>query len=412
MPDEQTPDQSPGGNSVRSSPHRPNSSYRRPIPRGADLTHTEEHPLASCPDCGSLLSQLKTILRYVEDVLPLAEWHKVLKRVTKQLITTGYCSGCRERKTAMPISAHAVTLGKNIRPLISFQTAILRLSYQQIRDFFMGILHFSLSDGEISNLLAREATVLLPLYAQIKTAIGLQRGSHYDETSWPVQGNTRGNYAWVMTGTETPEAVFLLGRTRGKENAEELKGTTHPDRTGITDDYPAYQNLFSSHQLCWAHPHRKIRDLAESTALTREKHRYCQKAFHSFAALYRQVREVVAQPFVLAERLAQKRILLQRFMRCTQPHSLDPLKLRKVKQRLRERKAQYFTCLTHQGVPTDNNKAERSLRHLVLKRKSSFGSRSQKGADVMGVLYSVLLSWWWKSKEIFFQNYACALDSS
>lgn len=42
----------------------------------------------------------------------------------------------------------------------------------------------------------------------------------------------------------------------------------------------------------------------------------------------------------------------------------------------------HSTCLTKLGIPTaDNNKAERGLRHILLKR--SYSSKSQKGADYM-----------------------------
>jgi len=40
----------------------------------------------------------------------------------------------------------------------------------------------------------------------------------------------------------------------------------------------------------------------------------------------------------------------------------------------------------------DNNKAERKIRKVVLKRKKSFGSRSQKGADTLSILYSVIFT--------------------
>jgi hypothetical protein len=51
-----------------------------------------------------------------------------------------------------------------------------------------------------------------------------------------------------------------------------------------------------------------------------------------------------------------------------------------------------FICLEEKGIPMDNNKAKRALRLLVLKRKSSYGSKIQTGADKMSILYSVLLS--------------------
>ena len=87
-----------------------------------------------------------------------------------------------------------------------------------------------------------------------------QTGTHYDETGWKVQKEEQGKFAWVATGTENFDTVFSLGRSRGKGNIEDIgKG-----KIGISDDYGAYKNSFAEHQLCWAHPQRKLRDMAES----------------------------------------------------------------------------------------------------------------------------------------------------
>ena len=88
----------------------------------------------------------------------------------------------------------------------------------------------------------------------------------------------------------------------------------------------------------------------------------------------------------------------------------DIADFKKFKQTLFKNKHQYFTCLLFKDIPTTNNKAERSLRHLVLKRNSSFGSKTQKGAGAMSVLYSVLLSLWWKKPHNFFDEYSKLLS--
>jgi hypothetical protein len=59
-----------------------------------------------------------------------------------------------------------------------------------------------------------------------------------------------------------------------------------------------------------------------------------------------------------------------------------------------------------EGIPMDNNKAERGLRPLVIKRKISFGSKTGKGAENLGILFSVLMSLWWKQPPNFFSAYA------
>jgi hypothetical protein len=108
---------------------------------------------------------------------------------------------------------------------------------------------------------------------------------------------------------------------------------------------------------------------------------------------------------VLSERLQRGKI--------AKPHPKDPEKLATIKATLTERCDRYFVCLVVPGIPLDNNKAERALRKIVLKRKKSFGSKTQKGADVLSVLYSVVFSIFWNyPKEEFFEKYMEAVGGS
>jgi len=389
---------------------RPASSYRRPVPPADTLTDTEEHALTCCADCGTALQDLKTVVRYEEDVLPLAEWWKTLKRVIKRFITTGYCPQCKERKTAAPIAPQTVSLGGNLKQFITFSTVVLRLGYQPIKDFLLGAIHLSVSDGEITETLAGQAAALNPEFHRIKDSIDSQPASHYDETSWPVQAAEQGNHAWIRTGTDSPEALFLLGRSRGKGNIDDLRGEEGRRQPGLTDAYAAYDHAFDEHALCWSHPHRTFRDIAAAECLSEEKHQHCQEAFQAFDALYADVRAIKARPFVLAERLREKDRIAVRFDEIIMPHPLDPKKLATHKETLCGNRECYFVCITNPHIPADNNKAERGLRHLVVKRRISCGSRTQRGADMMSVLYTVLLSLWWKSKPAFFQDYARLLS--
>jgi transposase len=286
----------------------------------------------------------------------------------------------------------------------------MRLSYAQVEDFLSGLARFELSDGELTRILGEQATTLTPAYERLKQCVNAQPGGHYDETSWKVQNEEQGSFAWVKTGTDTPDTVFRIGQSRGKGNAEELRG---PDeQIGITDDYGAYRHTFKRHQLCWAHPARKLRDLAQADFLTPDQHTHCQSAYQAFAALYADVRHLCATPFDLKKRLKKRDALMERFDAVVAPHPHDPQKLATIKESLRKRKRHYFTCTTSPGIPPDNNKAERSLRHLVLKRKNSYGSKTQAGADTMSVLYSVMLSLWWRSKTAFFEEFSRLLTPS
>ena len=93
------------------------------------------------------------------------------------------------------------------------------------------------------------------------------------------------------------------------------------------------------------------------------------------------------------------------FAAIAESHSLDPTPLSKIKEALRRNKEKYFTFLKYKGIPIDNNKAERALRHLVIKRRTSFGSRTQRGAEATSILASVILSLKWNDPDNWFKKY-------
>ena len=70
----------------------------------------------------------------------------------------------------------------------------------------------------------------------------------------------------------------------------------------------------------------------------------------------------------------------------------------------------FFACVREEGVSPDNNKAERKLRGLVLKRKNSFGTKTEKGDRILEINYSVLMSAWWQDRDNFFSNFNIILQ--
>ncbi|MBI3442164.1 MAG: transposase [Candidatus Sungbacteria bacterium] len=378
-------------------------AYHRTISAPQEITREETHTIDACPDCHTPLTKIKTVVFYEEDIR-LPEKPDSFKTVIKHSVEKGYRTTCAKWRPALPLPPTPVVISSRVRAFVSYASIILRLSYDQIQHILSDLYAFSISQGEITNILEKEATKPIPAFEELKTTVRVQAGVHYDQTGWKVQREDQGNHAWVMTGTKTPDAVFLMGRSRGKGNAEELMGE-NLSHIGIGDDYGAYRNLFACHQLCWAHPPRKLRDLTQSDTLDQKVREQCQETYAQFSALYRNLRVILEMPFDLAQRIKVRDELIGRFQTIAIPHLSDPQKLKSIKESLSKNIASYFTRLTHEGIPADNNKAERALRHLVLKRKISFGSRTQKGADPLSVLCSVLLSLWWRKPQNFFGEY-------
>ncbi len=219
---------------------RTNESYRRTIP--VEITKEKRYSLKFCPCCKNKLTKTKETIRYLEDI------PEIRKISEKQYITSGYCAHCKKRFSAIPIPKQNVYLGENIKQFICHSNVIQRNSFSQTKDILETLFKIKISEGEISNILEEQAKKLMPIYHQISEIIRKEEKAHFDETTYPVQSGNYGNYAWIMASAENQNSVFRLGQTRGMGNANKLKGDK--DIIGITDDYPAYKNIFSHHQLC------------------------------------------------------------------------------------------------------------------------------------------------------------------
>ena len=365
-------------------------SYIRPLP--THTTETKSHPVIECVHCHGTLKH-KQIKVFFEEDIPLP----IQKSVIRHEVEVGYCNFCKRQSSGMKIPSKKSILGQNIKKYVCILSIANRLSHSQIQEHLNDVFDVSVSIGEIGNILETEATFLRPEYEYLKTKVTSGIATHYDETGWKVQKEIDGKYGWVATSAQNFDTVFLLGKNRGKGNIEDI-GVAH---LGITDDYGAYKNAFAEHQLCWAHPQRKLRDLVASNEIQEDKREYCKTTYEQFSDLYQNIRQKIGSEISPYLKTRFQNI----FNQISESHSLDPTPLQRIKKSLRKNTKQYFTFLKYPTIPIDNNKAERALRHLVIKRKISFGSKTQKGAETTSILASVILSLKWNNPQNWFKSY-------
>lgn len=364
-------------------------SYQRPVPKEDEVTETKYHQLHQC-SCGEEVTAKKVATYYEEDILIPAK-----KIVRKHTVEKGYCTHCKKWNTAIPLPAHKVTLGPNIQKYTCYLSTLCRLSFTQIQELLRDTYRIHVSQGEISKILNREAVKLRPEYERLKVKIQEEPGIHLDETGWKLLLYGENAYAWVMSGAESKESVFLVGESRGGGNVEKLIGANHGGFV-VTDDYNAYKKL-PNHQLCFAHLIRKWRDLAESKELAEEQNAHCKMEYRKLCVLYDDLKN--------DRRIERYDELVEKFTELSVIAPLDPKKLATYKTTLRKNIPEYLTCLSDERIPLTNNQAERSLRHLVLKRKISFGSLTKRTADNLAVLLSVLMSLKQRHQGNFFGEY-------
>jgi transposase len=385
-------DKSDGGDIVlnskksKSKKKREKSSYNRSIPKESEITNSEYHSIKNCTNCNTLLKNIK-VVTFHEETVDIG-----VKRIIEHKIEKGYCPHCRKYISAIPLPTSKVFLGNEVKLLVVYMTTIQRLSFRQIIEDLNNRYNFKISTGEIAKILANKAKFHSPDYERIKKHIQNQLVIHFDETSDKVRdGKLNKSYTWIMQAMDKPEVYFRFGQSRGGGVAKKM----YKDSVacGVSDDYGVYKNLFKIHQLCWAHLHRKLRDLAVSQKLSDKSSLACKKTFNLESNIYKKVRELDNR-YDLREnqRIYWYKTLEKKLQKLATLDKNEPKKLKTYKKTLSKNIAKYLTCIKYPGIPSDNNQAERSLRHVVLRRKNSFGSITDKGADTISILMSVFLT--------------------
>lgn len=380
---------------------RTKASYRREVPKEEEITETKEYAIDNCPKCGNQLIDKKEIERFIEDIPKFFE--KIQKRVTKEIIESGYCLNCQERFYGKEtnLQGQKVLLGNNVKLLIPYLNYVHNMTFQGMQDLIYDMYRLKISDGDVTNILNNTAMKLEDEHFKIREEIRNKASSNMDETSWRMRGEKY--WAWVFTPTKGDEVSFEISNTRGKGVAEEIIGEDFTNSL-TTDFYPAYDNLVENHQGCWVHLTRDFEALAKNKNFPKgiQKHLYLR--YSQACKLYDELTEILEIPFDLEirEKLRKKfKTKILNFAKISK-RDMKIKKLKNLKLRMHKCVDKLTHCIVNKDVEPHNNKGERAIKPIVIKRKISFGSRSDDFCKVLSINMSVLQTFWKTKRNNFF----------
>ena len=343
-------------------------------------TQRVEHALDHCPDCGAQLSGGWTQrTREVIDV-PV-----VPAEVTEHVYMARICPGCR-RRCVPPAQLEGVVMGKqrlgvNLTGLIATLREEARLPVGMIQRYLSAVHGLRLSVGAIVAAIHRTAQKAQSAVADILAQIRASPVVCADETGWREDGDN--GYVWTFS---TPTGRYFLRSNRSKAVVEEVLG----DAVGslVSDFYAAYHHYDGPKQRCWAHLLRDIHDLR---SLYPDDQALAQWA-DAVHQLYCQAKAFT--PSREEQRHAARMALERQLMALCDPFLADPSAVpARLCRRIQRHIKELFLFVAQREVPSDNNAAERSLRHLVVSRKISGGTRSQQGTQSKMILASLFGTW-------------------
>lgn len=275
---------------------------------------------------------------------------------------------------------------------------------RQTMTFFTGL---QLSKGQADSLLSQLADDWNAQYDAIAELIALQMIVYIDETGWKV--GDKSCYTWVFS--TSLHVLYRCGVTRKKTEATDVLGDSFGG-IGVTDDYAAYKNMFSQHQLCWAHLIRKAIQLALKnpdqpqyaefldglcSIYDEAKERRAEALAAGEEALVDAavVQQLQARVTQLCQRSGEKIITAKAAAKANPPLTATPQPLATfilLQRELVENLACLFVFVEHPAVEPTNNRSERNVRREAEIRKGARTSKTAAGAKRRSTIVTVLAS--------------------
>lgn len=352
------------------------------------IFHTED----KCTDCGGKLG--KPIVAYNRQVIDIPI---IAYTVTEHVVFKRWCYSCK--KCIQPeVNLKGLVLGKgrigiNLTASIVTMRDRLRLPIGMIQVYLKLFYGLSLSKGEIVSLLHTVAGIGKPTYEKLLEEIRSAPVVHADETGGRENG--RNGYFWSFS---TKNIHFLLYRkSRAAKVVEEIVGQDSEKFNGVltTDFYAAYNTYTGFHQRCWVHLLRDIHELKEK----HKKHPPLNKWAKQVKQIYEEAKAYsgpdpnLPAGLALQERIGKQHLFEEKLKKISAQYVTRDVPMSTLCSRIMTFMPELFVFVRFPDVESDNNPAERIIRHTVVARKIQGGTRSPKGSETKSILTSLFDTW-------------------
>ena len=285
------------------------------------------------------------------------------------------CCGYKTRAAYDSDVIPKYAFGPRLVAAVAMLTGVYHLSRRQTVGLLWDLLHVRMSLGSVSAIEKRVSDAVEPAAAEALEAARDAAIKHADGTSWLQAGATLS--LWVLATTAV--TVFMVLPNGQKETLRDhffgrVVGILVSDRATALKFW-----AMKRRQVCWAHLLRKFRSFSErdgpAGTIGQELLDYTGLIFEYWTRF----RQGELTRATLFERMASVRPQVEALLLRGQNAKIRGLS-GSCKDMLEHREA-LWTFVDKAGVEPTNNHAERELRDLVLWRRRSFGTQSERGDE-------------------------------
>ena len=337
---------------------------------------TIDRRLNTCPKCAAVFPEASQTPQQVYERIELPP---IRPDVTQVRLFGGQCACCGERVTAQAPSdlEPGSPFGHSIAATVVYLHYAHAIGMERLALLMNELFSLSISEGAISNILARAREPLLNATATIEKVVLASPVVCSDETSVRVKGKYW--WEWVFIGTLA--VLHVIKPSRAKTVVAELFGTIQPE-VWVSDMLGSQRGHGVLWQVCLAH-------------LLRDAKYAIECGDTAFSAPFRWL--LLRAIAIGRRRETLKSTTLKQYLydldrRLDKILAVVPIGEpgRKLHKRMLANRAHLFVFMSNRAVPTTNNISERHLRPSVIFRKVTNGFRCEWGAETYAAFRSVV----------------------
>ncbi|EQD32264.1 transposase IS66, partial [mine drainage metagenome] len=338
-----------------------------------------------CPQCHSRNLKLEGTEKKTEVELPPTPKPKA----TEYVQAIYGCEDCgAEVRATLPDGREPSEWGPLLRTEVVLGKVLDRLPYRKLRARLLrlGGKRLWMSTATLQGIVWRASERLAAEEEAIVRRLRASPWVHVDESIFRVAAKRW--WLWVFV-TET-DVHFVIRPSRSRAVVHEVLGTDFQGKI-VCDGWSAYLGWVL--QRCWAHLLREGKEGAEKSPEARQ-------LYGRLCALYHQLTRGLEKASLRerARRLRKGeralRGMLGRF------GESEEEAVRHVVTYLRNGFSWWLTFLSHPKMDATNNRAERSLREVIVIRKIIGTLRKEEGANALTRLLSVLGTWALQGEDV------------
>ena len=365
---------------------------RSPFPEN-EINDFHDYCFNACPECDN---PDVTFLDQPPRVIQQMELEKIMVTKEEHRSYPVWCDRC-QKVHYHPFPEAVVKEGlfkERLTALVAYMKAVDHASFSTIRKYVRDVMGEKVSRGYLRKVVAKVSDALDAPYDELLNRLPLESTLNVDETGHKENGDK----FWTWVFRADLYVLFKIDKSRGSEVLLDVLGEEFDGVLGC-DYFSAYRKYMKNFnvtvQFCIAHLIRDIKYLAGLK--DPETKAYGKKLLAKVKAMFKIIheREHLASD-AFDEAMQQAREDIMDVALNDVPSRLDKngKELKReafnMAKRFRDNGKAYFEFITTPGMAPTNNLAEQAVRFVVIDRRVTQGTRSQKGRETNERLWTVV----------------------